>query len=56
MLFIEPIRAFRDNYIWLLRDSHSNRACVVDPGDAAPVIEALRNRNLALETILITPY
>src|SRR5690625_4515878 len=56
MLFIEPIRAFRDNYIWLLRDSHSNRACVVDPGDAAPVIEALRNRNLALETILITHH
>lgn len=56
MLLIEPIRAFRDNYIWLLQDSHSNRSCVVDPGDATPVIEALSSRNLTLEAILITHH
>ena len=40
MLSIEPIAAFDDNYIWLIHDS--SQAFVVDPGDAAPVLAALR--------------
>lgn len=56
MLLIEPIRAFQDNYIWLLHDHHSHQACVVDPGDAAPVLEALSSRGLSLATILITHH
>lgn len=53
-LQISPIPAFKDNYIWLLRrDSH---AVVVDPGDAAPVREVLKNQALTLDAILITHH
>ncbi|MDE2406291.1 MAG: hydroxyacylglutathione hydrolase [Xanthomonadaceae bacterium] len=37
---LEPLPAFDDNYIWLLRDA-AGRALIVDPGDAAPVRAAL---------------
>jgi hydroxyacylglutathione hydrolase len=58
MLQIEPIPAFDDNYIWLLRDDASgdDRATVVDPGDAAPVITRLRAEGLSLGTILLTHH
>jgi hydroxyacylglutathione hydrolase len=54
MLEIVPIPAFADNYIWaLLRDAH---CVVVDPGDAAPVIAFLTERDLKLDAILITHH
>ncbi|MBC7697503.1 MAG: hydroxyacylglutathione hydrolase [Bacteroidia bacterium] len=53
-LQIIPIPAFKDNYIWLLHDS--NNAVVVDPGDATPVFEVVKNLNLHLHTILITHH
>jgi hydroxyacylglutathione hydrolase len=56
MLVIEPIPAFDDNYIWLLRDADGQRAVVVDPGDAEPVIERLRTQDLSLAAILITHH
>lgn len=34
-----PLPALSDNYIWMLSDD-TGRAVVVDPGDAAPVLEA----------------
>jgi hydroxyacylglutathione hydrolase len=37
---LHPLPAFEDNYIWLLRDA-DGRAVVVDPGEAAPVLDAL---------------
>jgi hydroxyacylglutathione hydrolase len=46
--------AFSDNYVWMLHDG--TRAVVVDPGDAAPVIEALDARRLALAAILVTHH
>lgn len=49
-----PIPAFNDNYIWLLHNQH--RAMVVDPGDAGPVLNALEQHGLILETILITHH
>ncbi|ESQ07862.1 MAG: hydroxyacylglutathione hydrolase [Thiohalocapsa sp. PB-PSB1] len=54
MLDVEPIPAFDDNYIWLLRTS--GVAAVVDPGDADPVIERLHAEALALSAILITHH
>ena len=54
MLTIEPIPAFSDNYIWLLHDD--TNAVVVDPGDAAPVLEALSERSLTLKGVLITHH
>lgn len=56
MVNIEPIPAFSDNYIWLLFDADTREAAVVDPGDAAPVIETLQARELKLSTVLITHH
>ncbi|MBL4821667.1 MAG: hydroxyacylglutathione hydrolase [Gammaproteobacteria bacterium] len=53
---IHPIPAFTDNYIWLFKDSASNNACVVDPGDAEPVLAYLEENGLNLSHILITHH
>ena len=49
-----PLPAFQDNYLWFLHDGE--RALVVDPGDAAPVREALQRDGLRLEAILVTHH
>ena len=53
---IHPIPAFSDNYIWLFKDESSHNVCVVDPGDADPVIEYLNENGLNLSHILITHH
>jgi len=54
MLTLIPIPAFADNYLWLLHDGQ--RALVVDPGDAAPVLRTLAELRLKLDTILVTHH
>jgi hydroxyacylglutathione hydrolase len=49
-----PLPAFQDNYLWLLHDG--NRALVVDPGDAKPVLDCLQHNGLQLEAILVTHH
>ena len=39
-MHLQPLPAFEDNYIWLLRDD-GGRALIVDPGEAGPVLAAL---------------
>ncbi|MEM9103900.1 MAG: hydroxyacylglutathione hydrolase [Pseudomonadota bacterium] len=56
MLNVIPIPAFEDNYIWLIQNIRNNHAVVVDPGDAAPVIETLQRKNLTLEAIFVTHH
>ncbi|WP_110656043.1 hydroxyacylglutathione hydrolase [Salinicola halimionae] len=56
MLTVKPIPALQDNYIWVMRQDAQNRAVVVDPGDAEPVIAWLEQENLILDTILITHH
>lgn len=56
MLEISPIPAFEDNYIWLLRDSDSTQAVVVDPGDEEPVLAALEAQGLELSAVLVTHH
>lgn len=51
---IVPVRAFQDNYIWLL--AHGRHAVVVDPGDAEPVLAHLQQNGLLLCGILITHH
>jgi len=51
---IEPISAFKDNYIWCIRAGTC--AVVVDPGEAAPVLAALRDNGLTLSGILLTHH
>jgi hydroxyacylglutathione hydrolase len=51
---IEPIEAFKDNYIWCIRAG--SRAVVVDPGESAPVLAALQADGLTLAGILLTHH
>jgi hydroxyacylglutathione hydrolase len=53
-MYLIPIPAFGDNYLWLLHDGH--RALVVDPGDAGPVQRVLEQNGLQLDAILITHH
>ena len=53
-MYLIPIPAFTDNYLWLLHDGR--RALVVDPGDAGPVLQALAQHGLALASILVTHH
>ena len=53
---VHPIKAFSDNYIWMLLDEEKKVACVVDPGDAEPVFRELSERNILLDSILITHH
>jgi hydroxyacylglutathione hydrolase len=57
MLQVSPVRAFSDNYIWLIRAPADPRAVVVvDPGDDRPVETALRQMDLELRAILVTHH
>ena len=53
-LSVLAIPAFADNYLWLIHDGVN--AAVVDPGDARPVLEVLRERGLTLTAILLTHH
>lgn len=48
------VRAFTDNYIWLLRKG--SHFVVVDPGDAAPVRAAIEAMHGTLAAILVTHH
>jgi len=54
MLNINPIRSFSDNYIWMLQRDNLPHVVVIDPGQAAPVIQMIEANNLQLAAILIT--
>ncbi len=54
MFEVIPLKAFRDNYVWTLRDSRV--AAVVDPGEAQPVLDYLATENLQLVAILATHH
>jgi hydroxyacylglutathione hydrolase len=51
-----PVPAFKDNYMWLLYHATSHHAVVIDPGEAKPIIQELRQRNLELSAILVTHH
>ena len=57
MLEVSPVRAFSDNYLWLVRTPGDPAgAVVVDPGDARPVQVALEEQGLQLRAILVTHH
>ena len=39
---IEIIPCLRDNYSYLVIDEKENNACVIDPGESAPIIKIFR--------------
>lgn len=56
-LTVTPVRAFSDNYIWLVHAPlDRRRVFVVDPGDAAPVTRTLAAQQLRLAGILATHH
>ncbi|HJV12137.1 MAG TPA: hydroxyacylglutathione hydrolase [Burkholderiales bacterium] len=54
MLEVVPVKAFKDNYVWTLRNR--THAAVVDPGEAQPVLEYLEAEKLVLAAILATHH
>ena len=58
---VRPVRAFSDNYIWLIESPHdadhaAKRVVAVDPGEAAPVIAELNRTSSSLAAILLTHH
>ncbi|MDP2005758.1 MAG: hydroxyacylglutathione hydrolase [Rubrivivax sp.] len=51
---LSALPAFADNYIWMFHDG--TQAVVVDPGEAAPVAQALDTLDLQLAGILVTHH
>lgn len=53
---ITALPAFSDNYIWALHrhDGHQRHVAIVDPGEAAPVLDYLQRTGGRLCAILIT--
>src|SRR5271154_1525017 len=56
-LNVRPVRAFADNYIWLIESPRAQgRVVAVDPGDAQPVIAELQGSAFSLAAILLTHH
>ena len=51
---IEAIPTFQDNYVWAIHNGHS--AILVDPGEAAPILTWLKQRDMTLHAILVTHH
>lgn len=56
MMNIVPIKAYQDNYIWLIVNETSQTAIAIDPGEASPVCDYLHTVNLDLTAVLITHH
>jgi hydroxyacylglutathione hydrolase len=56
-LNVRPVRAFADNYIWLIEAPAAPGSLIaVDPGDAAPVLAELKRSGTSLAAILLTHH
>jgi hydroxyacylglutathione hydrolase len=56
MLQIELLPLLSDNYAYLLHDQEAGASAVVDPGEAGPVLAALRERGRGLDLVLCTHH
>ena len=52
---VEIISCLRDNYSYLIIDETNNLACVVDPSEARPIIDYLKNKNINLKVRCFLP-
>jgi len=55
-MHVAILRAFTDNYIFMIENDRSTETAVVDPGDAAPVQEYIRLSGRRLSAILNTHH
>jgi hydroxyacylglutathione hydrolase len=54
---VRPVRAFADNYIWLIESPRAaGQIVAVDPGDASPVRAELTRSGASLAAILLTHH
>ena len=53
---IIPVSALNDNYIWTIVHLRSQQAVIIDPGEAAPVLDRLKKEQVQLVAILITHH
>ena len=53
---VEIIKCLQDNYTYLIINEKNNYACIVDPGDAEPVIDFIQKKNIKLKFILNTHH
>ena len=54
MLSVEPIKAYTDNYIWLV--STNEGSIVVDPGESKEILNLIDTNKIDLKGILITHH
>jgi hydroxyacylglutathione hydrolase len=54
MINIEPIKAFDDNYIWLMTTNEGS--IVIDPGESINLLKVIEQKNIKLDAILITHH
>ena len=53
---IEIIKCLQDNYSYLIIDNTNQSACVIDPGEAKPIIKYVENNKINLKYILNTHH
>ena len=53
---IEIIKCFKDNFSYLLINEKNSDACVVDPGEAEPVLKYIEENKINLKYILNTHH
>ena len=41
---IEIIKCLQDNYSYLIIDESNQDACVIDPGEANPIVNFIKNK------------
>lgn len=56
MFSVFPIRALKDNYIWLITRPGKKHAIAVDPGEASLLLETLKTKDIILEAVLLTHH
>jgi hydroxyacylglutathione hydrolase len=54
MINIEPIKAFDDNYIWLMTTNEGS--IVIDPGECIGLLKTIEKKNIKLDAVLITHH
>ncbi|RUO77921.1 hydroxyacylglutathione hydrolase [Idiomarina seosinensis] len=53
---VHPIKAYSDNYIWLIQPTAEKQVIVVDPGDSGPVKAWLKEHDASVDSYLITHH
>ena len=53
---VEIIKCLQDNYSYIIIDEENQVACVIDPGEAEPIIDFVENKKIRLKYILNTHH